>query len=88
MYTLTIGEFKVHGIKIVQFGNIDTLWRIELDWRKKNRDSSLEATDTRSSKTLNEFKSFRFKNIKVECFLTVFIEMVEKFTKSCFLLAS
>lgn len=88
MYTLTIGEFKVRGIKIVQFGNIDTLWRMELDWRKKNRDYSLEATDTLSSKTLNEFKSFRFKNIKVECFLTAFIEMVENFTKSCFLLAS
>ena len=87
MYTLTMGEFKVRGIKIVQFDNIDTLWRIELDWRKKNRECSLEATDTLSSNILNEFKSFRFKNIKVECFLTAFIEMVEKFTQSCFLLA-
>lgn len=69
MYTLPIGEFKVSGIKIVQFeNNIDTLWRIELDWGKKNRECSLEATDTVSSKILNEFKSFRFKNIKVECF--------------------
>ena len=47
MYTLTIGEFKVSGIKIVQFEyNIDTLSRIELDWGKKNRECSLEATDT------------------------------------------
>ena len=69
MYTLTIGEFKVCGIKIVQFeNNIDTLWRTELDWRKKNRECSLEVTDILCSKTLNEFKSFSFKNIKVECF--------------------
>lgn len=60
------GEFKVSGIKIVQFeNNISILWRIGLG---KSRECSLEAIDTVSSKTLNEFKSFGFKNIKVGCF--------------------
>lgn len=62
----TAGEFKVSGIKIVQFeNNIGILWSPGLDWEKKGRKSSLEATDTVSSKTLNELKSFGFKNIKV-----------------------
>lgn len=63
--TLTTGEFKASGI--IFDNNRDILWRVGLDWGKEQR-VFLETTYTISPKTLTGFKSFRSKNIKVECF--------------------
>lgn len=64
MDTLTIGEFKASGI--IFENHKDILQRLGLGWGKNRQ--FLETTYTISPKTLNEFKSFRFKKFKVKCF--------------------